>query len=131
MSNEVVFSFCFRIPMTSSVVLILILIFTLALSHARRNDLVFGKEQIGDEMYEEIVHEPKKWGRKLKFVKEIVPVFENTPIRNINKIQAWDQDVTGHGGKVRIIDIKNGMVTMEFESERSQGIHFIIEIYGK
>ena len=115
---------------SSYVILIFLFICSPIFLHAERNNLIVGKNEIDDQVYAQRVLEKKQWGRILDFVREIAP-FRDPWIRNITMIRALDQNLSGHGGKASILDINNGTVKMRFVSERSHGIDFIVEIYGK
>lgn len=119
----------------TSVLLLLLAIATLANSAVvnttdKSHHLTIGSRVWGDRLLQRIhVQKDYSWFRVVKETK----TFTGDGISKITEIQALDQTRDGSGAYVALI---NGgpdqtYVTLQFKSQRSQPIDFIVEIYGK
>ncbi|OXU27876.1 hypothetical protein TSAR_003868 [Trichomalopsis sarcophagae] len=99
-------------------------------NNSKSHHLIIGSRVWGDRLLQRVhVQKDYSWFRVVKETR----TFPGDGISKITEIQALDQTSDGSGAHVALI---NGgpdqtFVTLQFKSQRSQSIDFVVEIYGK
>ncbi|KAJ8668271.1 hypothetical protein QAD02_009934 [Eretmocerus hayati] len=94
------------------------------------HDLIVGGRQYGDRIvHQEYVYKPSKWLGTVTLDK----TFNLGYRENITQVKVLDTKADGTGAYPRVTGggPGNSWVSLHFESQRSHGIKFNVEIYAK
>ncbi|XP_011686767.1 PREDICTED: probable salivary secreted peptide [Wasmannia auropunctata] len=95
----------------------------------KSHDFVVGSRKLGDRVvFKENIIKDSSWQRFVTVEKTFNALWYD----RITMIQAFDQETDGNGAYASILSGGPGHrnVTMKFQSQRSYGINFIVQVYA-